>query len=114
MKSFHNTIRLTGRNLALAEAAAKTQQEKVYIFFLYRRQSAFPPSRVHHLMLMEKLIHDSVPVTSIRRAITNLTKEGKLQQTETMVEGPLGKPEYTWTVKSNRKIKNLPVQGVLL
>lgn len=113
MASFHNSVKLTGSNLAKAELAAKTQEEKVLLFFKQRPWSAFSPSRVHKLMLMEGLIAETVPITSIRRALTNLTEENKLEQTGDQVDGPLGKPEHVWKLKKSRRIKNMPIQAKL-
>ena len=37
-----------------------------------------------------------VPLTSIRRAITNLTFPGSLVKTNVKTTGPYGRPEYYW------------------
>jgi hypothetical protein len=44
---------------------------------------------------------DIVPITSIRRAMTNLTDAGFLEKTDHKRKGPKGKAEYIWKVKSN-------------
>ncbi len=111
--SFHNTLDLSGRDLAKAEAAATKQEEKVLLFFIARKWGAFPPSRVHKMMIKDGTIAATTPLTSIRRAITNLTKDDKLVQTERCVDGPMGKPEHTWRVNLTKKIRNLPVQKTL-
>ena len=40
-----------------------------------------------------------VPITSIRRAITNLTNDEKLVKTDNQKTGPYGKPSYCWKLK---------------
>jgi len=97
----------------LAEGKARTQEDIVYTFFKTHWRSAFSPSRVHAMLVKGDKIKPATPLTSIRRAITNLTEEGKLAMMETLVNGPMGKPEHTWKLTKVRA-KNLPTQLKLL
>jgi hypothetical protein len=40
------------------------------------------------------------PVTSVRRSISNLTKQGKLEKTSEMKKEEYGKPNYYWKLKT--------------
>ena len=44
---------------------------------------------------------DPIPITSIRRAMTNLERAGKLEKTGQMKMERYGKPNHLWKVKSN-------------
>lgn len=112
-RSFHNTLGMSGRDLMLAETKARGQEEVVYTFFKVHWGQAYPPSRVHKLLVKAEKIKEMVPITSIRRAMTNLTKEGKLAMMENKVNGPLGKPEHTWKL-IKVKTRNIPTQLKLL
>lgn len=97
----------------LAEGKARTQEDIVYTFFRTNWRSSYSPSRVHKMLVNAEKIKAATPLTSIRRAITNLTEEGKLAMSDTMVNGPMGKPEHTWKL-IKVKTRNLPTQLKLL
>jgi len=77
--------------LSSSEQCAK--QEGV-VLSLYRRFRFLSPSechREHHNMFGE-----APPLTSIRRAITNLAHYGLLEKTSMLRAGIYGKKEYVW------------------
>jgi len=86
--TYHNTTDVAGDTLTHYRRSAQTQNDTILsLFQIHRRLS---PSQVsdhtdHHW-----------PLTSIRRAISDLTKEGRLQKTEVKVRGRYGKPEHVW------------------
>lgn len=43
---------------------------------------------------------NNVPITSIRRSLTNLTKQGRLIKTSIKVTGQYGRKEHTWTTNN--------------
>ncbi len=89
--TFFNTINLHGKPLYEAEVKTRTQEERVHDFFL-NAGGLHGPTEV-----MDKVFHgENVPVTSVRRAITNLTSEGKLTKSISQCQGAYGKPEYLW------------------
>lgn len=95
IRSFYNTIGLTGEDLKQAVIRAENQDEAIYL--IYKTGKPYSPSQIHRLM--EKA-GKTLPITSVRRSITNLTKSGKLVKTELMVEGLYKLPEHTWIIKS--------------
>ncbi len=87
--SYHNTPNMTGAKLIEKEISAKTQEEKILDFFR-RNRTAHTPFHVQRKLM------PNVPITSIRRAITNLTKQGYLRKTRLQVEEVYGTVNYTW------------------
>jgi hypothetical protein len=90
---FYNTTNLSGNDLSESVADAQKQQKLVETFFRKYPNQKFTPFEVH------KALNINAPITSIRRAITNLTNEGILVKTDEKRIGQYGKPNYTWTLK---------------
>jgi hypothetical protein len=91
--SFYNTTRESGGDLLAYRNKAARQRDIILEFFLSRPDGQYPPSAIHH-----RLFGPSTPLTSIRRAITDLTSDGKLVKTDRKVKGRYGRPEYCWTL----------------
>ena len=100
--SYHNTTNLNGEELKEAKRNAVTQEENVIDIFehltiVYGKEQLLTPSRIEsqwiNLLRGRKRFP---PITSIRRALTNLTKKGKLEKTNKMEVGKYGKPEHCW------------------
>ena len=71
---------------------AENQNEIVKkIFKIYQKELS--PSQVLKLSKLD------CPLTSIRRSMTNLTKQDKLVKTENKITGDYGRPEYLWKLK---------------
>lgn len=91
--TFHNTTDLKGKVLSEAKQECKNLESK--IVKLYQLHSNLSPSQAY-LRLSGKHI-----LTSVRRAITNLTMRDKLlTKTDVKITGMYGKPEYVWTLKT--------------
>lgn len=90
---FHNTIGYEGLDLLEAECNARNQEERIVA--LFRIFSRGTPS-----FIMKKYEErwPAIPLTSIRRSMSNLTKEGKLMMTDRMYTGLYGKPEHEWII----------------
>ena len=73
--------------------AAANQEEAVMAIFRRHASSGVTPSRVHAITTGAG---KRWPVTSIRRAITTLTKDGLLEKTAATAIGAEGKPEHLW------------------
>lgn len=86
-ESFHNTTNESGATLVKSESAAKSQEENIYKYF-----HASP----HHKYTAEDVWRNvypdqKTPLTSVRRAMSNLTEEKKLYRTGEFVIGMYGK-----------------------
>tara|TARA_Y100001938_G_C8030360_1_gene400298 strand:+ start:400 stop:690 length:291 start_codon:yes stop_codon:yes gene_type:complete len=87
---YYNTNNETGHTLNSSRNQAKSQEELIYSLFERNQNAYITPFEIHDLL--ETLS----PITSIRRAISNLTKDGKLVKTDKMKEGPYGKKIHCW------------------
>lgn len=94
--SFYNTANLRDDVLAEARATARSQEEAIlrYLDIMSGCVYDFTPSEI-----WRDLFRYRVPITSVRRAITDLTKEGRLWKTDRQRPGQFGKPEYVWQKK---------------
>jgi len=92
MTSFFNTIGLSGEQLGSAEAQAKTQEQKVAQFIRENSREWHTPTSV-----WRELFRESIPLTSVRRAMTNLTDAGELaKSSHATFSGLYGKPQHAW------------------
>jgi hypothetical protein len=86
--SHHNTTREHAPLLENLEAKAKLQEKVIVdLFVKYKRLT---PSEVY------QLVRQQYPLTSVRRAITNLTGAGELIKTDEKKVGIYGRSEYVW------------------
>jgi hypothetical protein len=92
--SYHNTIPLAGVGLEVAERSAKSLESKVLKVFQEGRYKDFTPPEI------SLALGQQYPLTSIRRAITNLTSEGQLRKTEIKRTGIYGAQNNTWILNS--------------
>ena len=90
---YHNTTQLKGDELRDSIRTARTQTDKVLVFFKHYPGRSFTPSYVH------SFVEDGEPLTSSRRSISDLTRDGHLEKTEEKRTGIYGKPEYCWRLK---------------
>lgn len=88
--SFHNSTNETGQTLAAYRQSAMKQEEAVLALFRARRLPMSPSEVWRHYGA------DLTPLTSIRRAMTDLTEAGLLERLEVKVEGHYGRPEHLW------------------
>lgn len=124
---FHNTIHQDGSELGKSRFKANAQEQLILNFFLSNPVGEFTPFEVKDALNL-----DGVPITSIRRAISNLTEDEELIKTDTQKEGGYGKPNYCWKLNpfggkkqntpsvergqeqtKNKKGKTLPFQPTL-
>ena len=88
-KSYFKTTPMGKELLIKAENGAIKQEEGIELIFKGTRR-LLSPSDVLELYPSE------VPITSVRRAITQLTKKGILVMTEATKKGKWNKPEHLW------------------
>lgn len=107
---FYNTINLHGRELTQAQKHALSQEQKILRYFIAqcKQEPCRSPSEIRSLCF-----DDRVPLTSVRRGMTNLTQSGDLLKCERMIKGQYGKPEHLWTVSAKWNVST-PRQGELL
>jgi hypothetical protein len=94
-KSFHDTIGLNIPELIEAETKAKNQEERIlYLFRTYNEKMT--PSEVYKRY---QLVWPVVPLTSIRRALSNMTRDEKLRMLDDMADGLYGYKEHYWNLR---------------
>jgi len=99
---FYNTIELSGFELKHAHETTLKQEEFIERIFTHNQKALLSPSKV--LEIYNKYIQKKVPITSIRRAMTNLTKKGVLRKTSVMAKGNYHLPEHCWCFKKNENV----------
>lgn len=92
---YYNTTSLFGEELQAEVANAETQDELVMDVFKALKMP-LSPSLVYRFLINRKFISDRTPITSIRRAITNMAQAGLIVKTGTKVVGIYGKKENQW------------------
>jgi hypothetical protein len=98
MTDFYNTNKEKGEELKASKVKALSQEERILdLFHEDRRYFSHSPSEVRGFL--KRRYMGVGPLTSIRRAMTNLTIKGKLVKTDKMVRGPYGKNEHLWKLK---------------
>ena len=90
--SYYNTTNLSGKDLSRSIEQANKQEEIVMAIFRSKNKPLSPVD-VHKVYCTHL---PQVPITSIRRAITNLTDQGKLIKTDLTGMGEYGKINYKW------------------
>lgn len=92
--SYFNTTKETGDQLASYRHKAKGQEAVIMKFFLEHPGRLFTPSQLNPLL-------PRAPLTSVRRAISDLTTAGVLVKTAQKRPGLFGRPELHWKLNPN-------------
>jgi len=90
---FHNTINLLPSEKVEREVKAVNQNEKILKLFQDNRYSDFTPAEVY------LRFGQQIPLTSIRRAISDLTKAGDLVKTDKRRKGIYNEINCVWKLK---------------
>jgi predicted ArsR family transcriptional regulator len=88
--SYYNTTSAQGDLLKSYRMKASTQEDLI-LDCAMSHGCSFASSEAQLSVFQNK-----VPLTSVRRAITNLTKYGALEKTDKQSQGPYGRPEHKW------------------
>ena len=91
--SFYNTIHEKGEILKASHKKARTQEELIHSYFITYGEPLSPSMVLDQLRL-------NCPITSIRRAMTNLTQDSKIIKTDKYVKGKYGKREHLWRLRT--------------
>ena len=89
---FYNTTNLRGAELATCRQQAATQENILLEFFQRHPSMSYSPSRLQPVL-------PTAPITSIRRALSNLTAAGLLEKTDQQVIGLWRKREFCWRLR---------------
>lgn len=94
---FYNTTHETTKKLMTWRRSAHNQAARILEHFEHNPGGNFTPSEV-----LQFVFEGTCPITSVRRAMTNLTADGKLQKTTIQRDGPYGRPEYAWRLATGQ------------
>tara|TARA_R110000824_G_scaffold343611_1_gene530241 strand:- start:1912 stop:2199 length:288 start_codon:yes stop_codon:yes gene_type:complete len=92
----YNTTNEYGDNIIKARNDALKQDQRVLAVF-----QAFSGRELSPWIVRAKM-ETNAPITSIRRAINTLSKDGKIKKTKTKLMGPFGKPSYCWKLSDEQ------------
>lgn len=91
---YYNTNGLNAAEKKEATKRTKIQQEVVKTIFLKHKKMT--ASECH------KIFNQNVPITSIRRAISDLKSEGILIKTDVTKDGLYGAPEHIYSLSTGQ------------
>lgn len=95
--TFYNTIHLTKEEKQSVEEKMTKQEERILAIFVHKDTPLTP----FDVEAYYNRLYSPIPITSVRRAITNLTTKNKLQKCskeQGMKIGNYGKPNHFWVV----------------
>ena len=87
---YYNTNDETGSQLTRSRSNSNTQEKIILELFKDSPNLMFSPFDVLELTEL------NAPITSIRRALADLTSKGKLTKSSIMKKGPYGKQVHCW------------------
>ena len=96
---YHDTTNISEELLARYEGKAAKQDEIVLSILKSNWPASLSPTQVH--ALYKAMGHPDCPITSIRRAMSNLTNANLIHKTSVTVDGPYGRAEHTWKYINN-------------
>ena len=100
--SYHNTTDASGPLLDKYTGKAKTQ-EQIILGWFKRTGKTAGPSDVY----LSNVLSAATPITSIRRAMTELAHKGLLLKTTKQAKGSYGRLEYQWELPQRNEQRRL-------
>lgn len=95
--SFHNTVNENGQTLIGFEEKAKSQDDDVMDLFNSKYDVQITPEMaLNQLKFIDPIRYKNCPITSIRRAFSNLRDMGLIRKTETTIMGNYGRRVHCW------------------
>jgi len=104
--SYHNTTDSVGAEFRRYAVKAATQEKQLLELFAISPERSYTPSEAVSATWL------NAPLTSIRRAISNLTAAGELEKTAEQRPGPYGRPEYCWRAAEKYRYRQHSLFGV--
>ena len=98
-KMYYNTTNENGSLLKVNTKQAENQTALTLSVFQTYPTYTFSADEVWNFLIDNEAINEQTPLTSIRRAITDLTNAGKIVKTNRKVLGSAGRKTYTWRLK---------------
>lgn len=96
MKHFHNTLQLDFNQVQVEEEKAKNGDEIVLALFSLNPNAEMTPREVFNLITHQGYSYE---LTSVRRSICNLTKQGILEKLDKQKKECKGTNNFLWRLK---------------
>jgi hypothetical protein len=96
---YYNTTNETGISLKTNFEKADNQTRLTLSVFQTYPNDNLSANDVWSFLIDNESINEQTPLTSIRRAITDLTNQDRLVKTDKKVLGSAGRKTYTWRLK---------------
>jgi hypothetical protein len=94
MKEYYNTTNESTEQLEMFESKAKTQSEIIMEFLATQPSIEYGSSQ-----LLRLVFKDTIPITSVRRSISNLVRQNKLIYSGGTRQGLFGRNENLIKIK---------------
>ena len=95
MHNYFNTTNESGSQLLKYQNQALSQDQRLLAYF----EESYNINGDYLLLTptaaLNRVFNNSVPITSVRRALSNLTRDHKLIK-DGQTKGPYGRPEHYW------------------
>lgn len=88
--TYYDTTHVSAPKLREYRRKASVQEQRIEQYMRARPFAMFSPDHIQATVVPD------APLTSVRRAMTNLTKAGVLEKTDRQVTGTYGRPVYLW------------------
>ena len=89
---FYNTTELKGKELSSAILKAKNQDDRIHTL-LKQFKGYYTPFQIQ---AQYNRLFKEIPITSVRRSLNTLTKDGKCMKSELMVVERYGAKNHKW------------------
>lgn len=96
---YYNTTNENGSLLQTNMKQANNQEQLTLAVFQTYPNENLSANEVWAFLIDNESINEQTPLTSIRRAITDLTNRDRLVKTDKKVLGAAGRKTYTWRLK---------------
>lgn len=107
--SYYNTTHLSGDELKDRTKKSESQKDIILRFFKSNPFGKFTPFDIHSALGFNK---NNTPITSVRRAMSDLGKEKEITNTGEKSIGLFGASNYKWTLNKDKypvKYKQLSI-----
>ena len=94
---YYNTVKEKGDELKKNKTKALSQDKQIWGLLAFTK-TAYTPFEIQDAFLSQDI---RWPITSVRRALTNLTKDNVLIKTDELVPADYGRPNYKWQWRNN-------------
>lgn len=98
--TYFKTTNLTHDELQERIHTADTQENIIQDYFNKHPHGKFTASDLERRLKTENRIGPGTPITSIRRAMTNLKKDGRINKLDEFKKGPYGMNEHFYQLST--------------